>query len=290
MTTESYIFDVSGIAAFEQTVLQSSFERPVLVDFWAPWCAPCKSLMPILEQITTGYTGAVHLAKVNCDNEQAIVMQFGIRSLPTVVLFKDGQPVDGFTGAQPESAIRALLAPHVTEVPKAPEDPLIQAQEYFDAGQFAHAETQLAALLTEENPPQKALLLYARCLTERGTLDQAEALLQKIDDETLKSDLAALRAQLFFIRSAQDMPEIASLKSRLARDVQDLEALYQLAIQQLAQQAYEPALDGLLRLFNQKRDYDQGVAQKTLLQVFDLLGSNHPLVLSYRRKLYQTLY
>lgn len=111
MSDTPYIFDVTG-ANFEQLVIENSFHKPVLVDFWADWCAPCKALMPLLAQIAESYQGELLLAKVNCDVEQDIVMRFGIRSLPTVVLFKDGQPVDGFAGAQPESQIRALLEPH----------------------------------------------------------------------------------------------------------------------------------------------------------------------------------
>lgn len=117
MSDTPYIFDVTG-ANFEQLVIENSFHKPVLVDFWADWCAPCKALMPLLAQIAESYQGELLLAKVNCDVEQDIVMRFGIRSLPTVVLFKDGQPVDGFAGAQPESQIRALLEPHVKASPR----------------------------------------------------------------------------------------------------------------------------------------------------------------------------
>ena len=110
--TPSYSFDVTS-ADFDRLVVQASFDQPVLVDFWAEWCAPCKALMPMLAKIAESYQGELLLAKINCDVEQQVVAQFGIRSLPTVVLFKDGQPVDGFAGAQPESAIRAMLEPHV---------------------------------------------------------------------------------------------------------------------------------------------------------------------------------
>lgn len=125
MSQSPFIFDVTS-ANFEQLVLENSFHKPVLVDFWAEWCAPCKALMPLLAKITEEYAGELLLAKVNCDIEQDVVMRFGIRSLPTVVLFKDGQPVDGFAGAQPESAIRAMLEPHV-QLPPAPEADLLQS-------------------------------------------------------------------------------------------------------------------------------------------------------------------
>ena len=162
MSQTPYIFDVTT-ASFEQLVLENSFHKPVLVDFWAEWCAPCKALMPLLAKITEEYQGELLLAKVNCDIEQEVVARFGIRSLPTVVLFKDGQPVDGFAGAQPESAIRAMLEPHV-QAPASPQGNLLESAEAaFAEGRFAEAEAQLQQLLSEDNENAAGLILYARC-------------------------------------------------------------------------------------------------------------------------------
>ncbi|MFI8609820.1 thioredoxin [Pseudomonas sp. NPDC077649] len=290
MSDSPYIFDVSGAASFEQLVIENSFHKPVLVDFWAEWCAPCKALMPLLAKITEQYAGELLLAKVDCDVEQDIVQRFGIRSLPTVVLFKDGQPVDGFAGAQPEAAIRQMLAPHVAEPAPAAADPLEAAQALFADGRFADAEALLKQLLTENNEHAAALILYARCLAERGELGEAEAVLNAVKGDEHKQALAGAKAQLTFLRQAADLPEVADLKSRLAQDAGDDEAAYQLAVQQLARQQYEPALDALLRLFVRNRSYQDGLPHKTLLQVFDLLGGDHPLVTAYRRKLYQAIY
>ncbi|MVW76964.1 thioredoxin [Pseudomonas xionganensis] len=290
MSDLPYIFDVSGATSFEQLVIENSFHKPVLVDFWAEWCAPCKALMPLLAQITEGYRGELLLAKVNCDIEQDIVARFGIRSLPTVVLFKNGQPVDGFAGAQPESAIREMLKPHVAEPAPLAADPMESARALFDEGRIAEAEAVLKQLLTENNEHAAALILYARCLAERGELGEAEAVLNAVKGDEHKQALAAARAQLTFLRQAASLPEVASLKTRLAQNGEDDEACYQLAIQQLARQQYEPALQALLQLFIRNRSYAEGAAHKTLLQVFDLLGNDHPLVTAYRRKLYQAIY
>lgn len=290
MSATPYIFDVSGAAGFEQLVIENSFHKPVLVDFWAEWCAPCKALMPLLAQIAESYQGELLLAKVNCDVEQDIVMRFGIRTLPTVVLFKDGQPVDGFAGAQPESAIRAMLEPHVAQPAEPEADLLESAQALFAAGQIGETENLLQQLLSEDNSNAPALILYAHCLAERGELAEAEAVLGAVKGDEHKQALAGARAQLTFLRQAADLPEVASLKSRLAQNAEDDEAAYQLAIQQLARQQYEAALDGLLRLFVRNRSYADGLPHKTLLQVFDLLGNDHPLVTLYRRKLYQAIY
>ena len=290
MSDTTYIFDVSGAANFEQLVIQNSFHKPVLVDFWAEWCAPCKALMPLLAKITEEFRGELLLAKVDCDAEQDIVMRFGIRSLPTVVLFKDGQPVDGFAGAQPESAIREMLKPHVAEPAPLAADPLETAQALFAEERFGEAEALLKQVLTENNENGAALILYARCLAERGELGEAEAVLNAVKGDEHKQALAAARAQLTFLRQAASLPDGAELKSRLAQNPDDDEASYQLAVQQLARQQYEAALDGLLKLFVRNRSFQEGLPHKTLLQVFDLLGNDHPLVTLYRRKLYQAIY
>ena len=289
MSQTPFIFDVTA-SNFEQLVLENSFHKPVLVDFWAEWCAPCKALMPVLAKITEEYQGELLLAKVNCDIEQEVVARFGVRSLPTVVLFKDGQPVDGFAGAQPEAAIRALLEPHVQQ-PATPEADLLEsAQALFAEGRIGEAENLLKQLLTDDNENAAALILYARCLAERGELGEAETVLGAVKGDAHKQALTAARAQLTFLRQANDLPEVAELKSRLAQNGEDDEATYQLAIQQLARQQYETALDALLRLFVRNRNYADGLPHKTLLQVFDLLGNDHPLVMTYRRKLYQAIY
>lgn len=284
-----YIFDATD-ANFQQLVIENSFHKPVLVDFWAEWCAPCKALMPLLAKIAEGYQGELLLAKINCDVEQQVVAQFGIRSLPTVVLFKDGQPVDGFAGAQPESAIRALLEPHV-QMPAAPTaSPLEEAKALFAESRFAEAEATLKLLLGEDNSNAEALILYGRCLAERGDLSEAEAVLGAVKSDEHKAALAGAKAQLTFLRQATSLPEAAELKSRLAQNPEDDEAAYQLCIQQLARQQYEAALDGLLKLFQRNRGYESGLPHKALLQVFELLGNEHPLVTAYRRKLFALMY
>ncbi len=284
-----YIFDVTT-ATFDQAVIENSFHKPVLVDFWAEWCAPCKALMPLLAQIAESYQGELLLAKVDCEAEQDVVARFGIRSLPTVVLFKDGQPVDGFAGAKPESEIRALLEPHVQMPPPAEADPLEQAQALFAEGRISEAEAVLVALLGEDNTNAAALILYARCLAERGELGEAQAVLDAVKSDAHKAALAGAKAQITFLRQAADLPDTADLKARLAQNPQDDEAAYQLAVQQLARQQYDAALEGLLKLLIRNRSYNEGLPHKTLLQVFELLDNDHPLVTVYRRKLFAALY
>lgn len=290
MTENAFVFDVVGAEQFEQLVVQKSLDKPVLVDFWAQWCAPCKVLMPMLEKITASYQGELLLAKVDCDVEQDIVARLGVQSLPTVVLFKDGKPVDGFTGAQTEADIRTMLSQYVSEPTQDAEDPVQTAQNLFDSGEFAQAEAVLKELLSGDDQQPVALVLFARCLAERGALAEAETVLNSVTDDEQKYAVAAARAQLAFLRQVVELPDMADLKSRLAKNANDDEALLQLSVQQLARQNYQPALDNLLQLFIRNRSFADGAAHKTLLQVFELLGTEHPLVTLYRRRLYQALY
>jgi len=284
-----YIFDVTS-ATFQQQVIDQSFTQPVLVDFWAEWCAPCKVMMPLLEKIAQSYQGELLLAKVNCDVEQDIVAHFGIRSLPTVVLFKDGKPADYFAEARPESEIRAMLEPHVHMPAPAEADPLETAQALFSEGQYAKAEAVLVALLQEDNSNALALILYGRCLAERNELTEAQTVLDAVKSDEHKAALAGAKAQLTFLRQAADLPDAADLKTRIAQNPGDDEAVFQLAIKQLSRQQYEAALEALLKLFVRNRSFNEGAAHKSLLQVFEVLGNDHPLVTVYRRKLFAALY
>lgn len=290
MTDNAFVFDVAGAAQFDQLVVQNSFHKPVLVDFWAQWCAPCKVLMPLLEKITASYAGELLLAKVDCDVEQDIVARLGVQSLPTVVLFKDGKPVDGFTGAQSEGDIRTLLGKYLAEPVAPAANPLQTALDLFEQGEPSKAEALLKELLSGDDQQPAALVLYARCLVERGELADGEAVLNSVTADEQKHAVAAVRAQLTFLRQASELPDMADLKARLGKDANDDEALLQLSIQQLARQNYQPALDNLLQLFVRNRSFAEGAAHKTLLQVFELLGTEHPLVTLYRRRLYQALY
>src|SRR5690606_14312618 len=293
MDQSPYIFNVTS-DTFDQLVVENSRHKPVLVDFWASWCAPCKVLMPLLEQITESYGGELLLAKVDCDAEVFLTERFGIRSLPTVVLFKDGQPVDGFAGAQPESAIRAMLEQHAS----APEP--IQQEDgediettvghLLEAGQPEQAISLLQQAMSE-GTSDPLLLLLARALVDTAQFDDAQAVLDSIQDrEAHKQPLAALPAGLGFAREAADLPAIVELEQRLSANPDDSEARYQLAIRQLAGSAHEAGLEGLLVLMQQDRGHGDNIAQRTLLRAFDALGNDHPLSIRYRRRLYQLLY
>lgn len=275
---------------FNQVVIEGSFNKPVLIDFWATWCEHCKTLTPLLEQIVISYGEQLILAKVDCDQQQQIVAQFGVRSLPTVVLFKDGQAVDGFSGSTTESNIRKMLEKYIG-APNTPESDLFeQAKIFYDQEDKIQAEVLLKELLEQNNNNMSALILYARCLAERGEMVEAETILNAVVDDDYKQELTAAKAQLNFLKQATDLPSIEELQVKLQEQPSNDELYYQLAIAQLAQQHYEQAMEGLLVLFKRNRTYQDDLPRKTLIQLFDQLGRDHPLVINYRKKLYQALY
>ena len=290
-----HLFDVTT-ATFDRYVLENSFHKPVLVDFWSDGCAPCKALLPVLTAILDSYAGELLMAKVDCDKEAALIERFGIRSQPTVVLFKEGQPVEGFAGIQTESAIRELLIPHIGE-PPAQADPAplpaeiaAQASELLEAGAPAQAILLLQKAIAEE-PNDQLLLLLARALADKGELDDAEQVLDAISKAgAKKTAVNDFKTELVFQRQAIGLPAAELLTHRLASDPNDSEAAYQLAILSLARQDFDNAMGGLLNLMQNDRSHGDGIAQKTLMQLFDLLGGSNPLTIQYRRKLYQVLY
>lgn len=294
MTQSAYIFDVT-VDTFDRYVLENSFHKPVLVDFWAEWCAPCKALFPVLSKITEEYAGELLLAKVDCEEQAALSERFGIRSLPTVVLFKDGQPVDGFAGMQSEPAIRAMLEPHVTASGSEPEtavgeDISEQIEALLLAGDAATAIALLQRTLAEQDQPALQLLL-ARALIQDQQLEAAQAQLEASSTEPEHATaVARARALLGFAQEARELPAAELLARRLETNPTDSEALYQGAILNLARQQYDQALAALLLLFQNDRSYAEGSAHRTLLATFEMLGSEHPLTGEYRRKLYQALY
>lgn len=289
MSNQINIVDIT-LDNFKQIVIEGSYNKPVLIDFWATWCEHCKTLTPLLEQIVVSYGEQLILAKVDCDQQQQIVAQFGVRSLPTVVLFKDGQAIDGFSGSTTESNIRKMLEKYI-EAPITPEDDLFaKAQALYDQADKIPAEALLKQLLAQDNNNTSALILYARCLAERGELEEAETILNAITNDEHKQELVAAKAQLTFLKQAINLPSIEQLQIQVQDQPNSDELYYQLAIVRLAQQQYEQAMEGLLSLFKRNRMYQDDLPRKTLIQLFDLLGNDHPLVINYRKKLYQALY
>lgn len=268
---------------FETEVLKKSQETPVLVDFYADWCGPCKSLGPILERLAAEYQGAFILAKIDADAEQMLVAGMGVRSLPTVVLFKNGQPVDHFMGAVPEGEIRTILDAHVERVEESPQE---RARALVEAGQYDDA-IALYQLITADDPENYEIYLdMAQALLKKGDLASAEAIVERLPEaQKLDPRAKAIAASQTFMALLEGAPDRANCQSRVAADGTDSEARYFLAVHQMMADEVDAAIDGLLSLIRTDRAFKDDGARLLLLQIFDRLGADDPRVRAGRKSL-----
>ena len=271
----------------QQYLIDESFNRPVVVDFWADWCAPCKQLMPLLEKLADEYAGAFLLAKINADEQQGISGQLGVRSLPTVMVFKDGQPVDGFAGAQPETAVRELLQKHL---PSPWDAKVAEATELLDQGDTAGAVGLLRSAWEESSKLLEITLAYAGALLEANRLDDSEAVLNEVrlvDRDALHEQLMAL---IELKQVAGKSPEIAALEAELLADEGDHAVRVKLAVQLTTDAHHRDALDHLLTVLRADRDWNNGEAKRLYLDTIASIGKGDPLAAEYQRKLFSILY
>lgn len=281
-----YIVDIDETNA-AQLLIEESHNRPVVVDFWADWCEPCKVLMPLLEKIANEYQGAFLLAKVNADDQQMIAQQFGVRSLPTVMVIQNGQPVDGFAGAQPETEVRQMLEKHL---PK-PWDGLLQlGQEAMARGDFAQALSPLRQAWEESGQRPDIATAYAHALIESMRLDEAESVLDSIRLADQDTQYEQLRAQLEIKREAAKSPEIEALEQRLAANPDDLDVKHQLAVQYTNAGQFKDAMEHFVGILQADLQHGDGATRKLLLDTIASLGKGDPLAAQYQRKLYSLLY
>ena len=271
----------------QQILVEESFNRPVLVDFWADWCEPCKQLMPLLERLADEYAGAFLLAKINADEQQGIAGQLGVRSLPTIMLFKDGQPIDGFTGAQPETAIRELLQKHL---PSPWDAKIAEATDLLDQGQTADAVALLRAAWEESNRLLEVTLAYAGALLEANRLDDAEAVLNEVRLVDRDAVHEQLMAQIELKREAGKSPEVEALEADLEVNPDSHEVRVKLAVQLTTGGQYREALEHLLHVLRIDRDWNNGEAKRLYLDTIASIGKGDPLAAEYQRKLFSILY
>ncbi|MEH6592142.1 MAG: thioredoxin [Halioglobus sp.] len=270
-----------------QLLIEESHKRPVVVDFWADWCEPCKVLMPMLEKIAAEYQGAFLLAKVNADEQQMIAQQFGVKSLPTVMVIQDGQPVDGFAGAQPETEVRTMLEKYL---PKPWDGLLLQAQEFMQQGDFQAALMPLRQAWEDSGQRYDITVAYVHALIESMRLDEAEKVLSGIRMADQDAAFEQLQAQLVIKREAAKSPEIEALEAQLAQNPDDLDVRHQLAIQYTNAQQFKAAMDHLVEILQKELDHGDGAAKKALLDTIASLGKGDPLAVEYQRKLYSLLH
>lgn len=269
----------------QQELLEASQQKLILIDFWADWCEPCKQLMPVLEKIALEYPEQLTLAKINCDEQQQIAMQFGVKSLPTVVLFKDGQPVDGFAGVQPESEIRSLLAKHL---PKPQDDLFAKGTQLAQEQNWADAYPLFKQAYELEPDNTQYTLMLANAAIELGRLDEAESLLATITLVNQDAAYAQVMSKLDLAKQAQETPEIKNLQDALAQSPESFELRHDLAVALHQANRNEEALDNLYSIL--KKDLGFGESKKTFLDIIASLPAGDELAGKYRRKLYALLY
>lgn len=288
MTASVHTFDATE-TNFETDVIQASLTTPMLVDFWADWCGPCKSLGPILEKVVDSYGGKLKLAKVDTDKEQQLAAVFGIRSLPTVVLVKDGQMVDGFMGALPESGVRAFVEKHLGK-PEAPAEPEPAVSEALANETPQQAITRLREEIAANADKPELELDLAAALARAGETDAAQAQLDALPPN-LASDAKAKRvaAQLDLSRAVKGAPDIAALRARLAQNPADHEARDLLGVHLLLGDEPAQGLDEFLALLRTARDWNEGQAKKRLIAAFNVLDDEE-LVGAYRRRMSSLLF
>jgi putative thioredoxin len=277
---------------FAKDVLEASRTVPVIVDFWAPWCGPCKQLTPILEKVVRAAKGKVRLVKVNIDENPEIAQQLRIKTIPTVYAFLGGQPVTGFTGAQPESQVKLLVDQLLGETTGADlADALEQAKAAAERGDSRTAQRLFEAVLDEDPANPEALGGLARCYLAERSFDLARQLLDGAPKEIQgHAAIAGARAALQLATEAGDPGDPAALQRRLDANPDDHDARYRLATVQFLRGQAEAAMENLVRIVKRDRGWNDDQARKQLVKFFDSLGPKHPATVKGRRMLSTVLF
>jgi len=287
----------SDTTRFVADVIEASRDVPVIVDFWATWCGPCKTLTPILEGVVTKARGAVRLVKIDVDKNQELAAQLRIQSIPTVYAFKNGQPVDAFQGALPESQVQhwvdQLIAQHGGGIEPSPiEQALAAADEAFDAGDIAGAGAIYAQVLNQDATNAKALAGMTRCYLKGTRLDKARALVDQISDELRADDeiRAVISALELAEAGASAAGELDDLRARLAENPADLQVRFDLAVALYGSGDAPAAIDELVEIIRRNREWNEDAARQQLLKIFEALGFSDPVTVAGRRKLSSVLF
>ena len=286
MSATDYVCEVDA-GSFQDKVLDASKRVPVLVDFWASWCAPCRMLAPVLDKLANAYQGKFLVAKVNTDEQRQLAEQYAIRSLPTVKVFRNGRAVDEFLGAQPESAVRAVIDRHV-----ARDSDRLRARsaELRSQGDLAGAAQILRQAMADDPGNDRTHIDLANLLMEQGAYEDARRVLKSLPDaRQLEPDITGMLAKLRFAQLAENAPAAAVLEDRIATQPGDCEARYQLSAVKALAGDYEAAMEQLLEILRRDRGFRDDAGRRGLVDLFDLLG-NDPLVSKYRSLMAKALY
>jgi putative thioredoxin len=282
----------SSTRTFMADVIEASRNAPVLVDFWAPWCGPCKQLTPVLEKVVREARGAVKLVKINIDENQDLARQMRIQSIPAVYAFRNGQPIDGFMGALPESEVRKFIGRLAGDLGPSPVDELMaMAEDAAAQGDLGAAAQAYAQILQEDRQHAPALAGLAKVYLMSGDMERAEQTLALVPpDQEHHEAVAAVRAALTLQRQAAEAGDLGPLRAKAAADPKDFDAQLALAAALPASGHAEEAIDILLAAIKADRNWNEGAARKQLLTLFEALGPADPLVAQGRRRLSALLF
>jgi putative thioredoxin len=279
-------------ASFRQDVLAESMQRPVLVDFWAPWCGPCKQLTPILEKVVKAAAGKVKLLKMNIDEHPQVAGQLGIQSIPAVIAFQNGQPVDGFMGALPEAQVKAFIERLTGPAGPGPIDEILaEADALAGAGDPTGAAQLYGEVLAAEPENARALASLAKCHVDLGDLATAARLLEAVpQDKQSEPAVAGARAALELAEQAASLGDLADLQRKVEADPADHQSRFDLALGLAARGDREAATDHLVEIIKRDRTWNEDGARKQLLQFFEAWGPMDEMTVAGRRKLSTVLF
>ena len=291
-------------ATFAQDVIDASMQQPVIVDFWAEWCGPCKTLGPIIEKVVTEAAGAVKLVKIDTESNQQLAMQMRIQSIPTVYAFYQGQPVDGFMGALPESQVQAFVDKLIAAAGGAAagatggdgadasaKDVLEQADTALAAGQNEQARDLYRAVLEQDQTNVKAYTGFARAMLAEGRLAEVQSLMEQVPEELLaQPEIISLAGMIGLAEQAASLPDTATLQAAVDANADDHSARHTLAQALLGRGQPEAGADHLLEIMRRDREWNDDGARQALLALFDALGQSAPLTVTYRKKLSALLF
>jgi putative thioredoxin len=281
-----HVIDV-GAANFAADVVDRSRQVPVLVDFWATWCGPCKALGPTLERLAAEYDGRFVLAKVDVDAEAELAGMFGIQSIPTVILVADGKQVDGFMGGLPEAELRKFLEPHLG--PAGGDDPVEKVRAMLDEGRATDALAELEGLYSDRPDDDAIKLLVARAALSTGDVARAESVLDLLGPAAADgAEARALRAQIAM--GSVDQGALAELEERVRATPDDLAARIELGRALAAAGRAEEGLETLLSTIEVDREFDQQAARRAMVEILDTLGPDSDLAHDFRRRLQVAMY